>query len=222
MNLNTGTIRASPYVGIFAATSDEVTILPESTLPKEEEKVRELLQTRIVTCSLAASSVVGCLCRGNKQGFVFPSIVEDKELEQLREKKVNVLRTQTNLCLGNWIALNDSVLVHHKRFPQKVVDEIAEFLKVKAISVNWEFTELVGASLVLTNNGFVVDPRIPEKAFLELEKAIGIKGKWSTANYGDLHIGNSLLANTKGALVGSNSTNVEIVSIDDGLSMGGV
>lgn len=222
MNLNTGTIRASPYVGIFAATSDEVTILPESAMDKEVEKVRELLQTRVVLCSLAASSVVGCLSRGNKKGFVFPSIVEERELASLKEEGVNVLRTRTNLCLGNWMAVNDTVMVVHERFPSDVVKEISEFLGVKAISVKWEFTELVGASLVLTNNGFVVDPRIAEKDFLDLQKAIGIKGKWSTANYGDLHVGNSLLANAKGALVGAHSTNVEIVAIDDGLSMGGI
>jgi translation initiation factor 6 len=117
------------------------------------------------------------------------------------------------------IALNDNYCVlSSKFFNQEQLKELKEFLKVKLIDATINNSELIGSNMVLTNNGFVVSPRIKEKEFVLLEKELKLEGLTSTINYGDSFVGLGLIANSKTAFVGSRTSGIELMRIDEALS----
>lgn len=217
MNVNTGTMRATPFIGLFAVVNNTTGLVADSASQKECEKLSETLSIQVIPCTLAASSVVGCLAKANNKGFVVPRIVDAREVQLLKSKGINVVVLDTPYSIGNWIALNDSFVVHHEKFPAVLVEKICSELNVKPIMVKWHASELVGSSMILTNHGFVVNPTISDEEFAELEKKLGLKGGAGTANYGDSFVGHAVVVNDHGCLAGDLSTSVELVAIDDAL-----
>lgn len=218
MNFIKGTIKASPFVGVFAALSDEVLLVPHSVLEKEIKGAGEKLGVRVVKCSIANSSLIGVLGRlfGNK--LIVPEIIEKMEIEELERNDVEVMVLKEVMALGNLVALNGNAGIVSPLLGKHRAKEIEEFFGVPMESSLVAGSELAGAALAVTNKGFIVHQNINEKELKGLEKLFKVRGSPTTANYGDRFIGNDVIPNSKGAIVGEMTTPFEMMRIDEGLS----
>ena len=61
MNFIKGTIKASPFVGVFAALNEEILFVPYSVQEKEVKGIEAKLEVAVIRCSLANSSLIGVL-----------------------------------------------------------------------------------------------------------------------------------------------------------------
>ena len=76
----------------------------------------------------------------------------------------------------------------------------------------------VGSASVLSAKGMLVTPDADEEEMKFLSDLFKVPVKSGTANFGNMYVGSSILANSKGVLVGKDTTPVEIGRIDDILS----
>jgi len=218
MNIERLTIKGSPYIGVFTVMTESMILVPFNLNKKELKTIKQNTDLKIISVNLADSSLLGILSKGKQEKLVVSELVSDKEIKSL-EKEIDVLRIEKASALGNMIALNDNYCVlSSKFFNQEQLKELKEFLKVKLIDATINNSELIGSNMVLTNNGFVVSPRIKEKEFVLLEKELKLEGLTSTINYGDSFVGLGLIANSKTAFVGSRTSGIELMRIDEALS----
>jgi len=217
MNIELGTIKSSPFVGVFSIITEKMALFPRFLEKKEKKMVEKMFGTETIYTGLANSSLLGVLAAGNSKGFVVSGIVEDKEVEELQEQGLNVKRLQGTTALGNLMECNDKKAFCSKAIGKKDVQEIKKVLKVECIETQIAGSDLVGSCLVLTNKGFVANPETTDKEFKAIEKETGLEGTTATANYGDKFVGNNLVANSSNALAGLHTSGHELMRIDEGL-----
>lgn len=212
------TIRSSPYIGVFGTATEKCVLLPTTIHHKEEKGIREAFNAETIKTTIACSPLIGVLTIGNMNGFIASEIAEEKEIESLNALGIRIKKIDTVATIGNMVEVNDSRGICSNSLPKKTREEIEKFLKVELKTVQVSGTEVTGASIVLTNKGFIANPCISQKEFREIEKWTGLKGKTTTANMGDSFLGNSVIANSHGAAVGEFTTGYEIIRIDEGLN----
>lgn len=218
MNFAKGTIRSSPYVGVFCSATDDYVLVPYSILPKELKIVEEKLDVRAVKANIGNSGLLGVLTRGFGSKFVASALLENEERRALESEGIEVLTIRENFTsTGNLIALNKNGGVASPLFSEQTIKDITGFFGVKFERILLAGSELAGACVTVTNKGLITNPNISEKDFKRLEALFAVKGKATTANYGDLFVANSVIANSKGAIAGDKTSGIELGRIDEGL-----
>lgn len=211
-------VRGSPFIGVFCRATEKVCLVPHGLLPKEKKALEETLQTELIQCSLTNSPLLGVLAIGNQNGFVVPSIVENQEMQELQQLGLNMKRVPGVDALGNLVAVNDTAGICSPRLPETIVKQIESFLKIPIIRTTVASSDLAGSASFITNKGFVCNPNASKTELAKIKQALKLKGNPTSANFGDAFVGNSVVANSNGALVGQHSTPHEMIAIDEALS----
>ncbi|MFA6268900.1 MAG: translation initiation factor IF-6 [archaeon] len=215
MNIARIRLLGSTYVGLFGITNDTLSFVPPSIEDRAVKTLEETLNTKVVKANLYGSSLLSVFAKMNNKYVYLPSFIPPKEFETIeREIKVKLIHTEN--ALGNMIEINDTGAAVSKTLQKKAVDEIKK-TGLKVTQTNIAKTDIVGSCIVATNKGFLVNPNISKEEALVLEEIFGVKGGSSTANTGDTFIRNSVIANTKGIIMGENTSPYEINRIEDAL-----
>ena len=167
--------------------------------------------------NLGQTSLTGILSTGIKKKIVVSNITENDEIKKLEKEGIEIMVLEGLTSTGNLIAVNKNGGIVSPLIKEKPVKDLGDFFKVKLEKMRIADNEVPGASITVTNKGFICHPNISEKDFSKLEKVFGVKGMATTANYGDLFVGNSVIANTNGVMVGSLTSGIELGKIDEGL-----
>ena len=217
MKIELGTVRETPFVGIFALATEKFVLVPKTISEKEGKKIKSIFGIEIVKASIANSGLLGVLSAGNSNGIIAGSVMEEKEKKEMEHAGIKVKKIENISAIGNLIAGNDSKGVCSSAFSQKQKKEIEKFLGIKLKEATVAGSDLVGAGIVATNKGFILNKTTSDDEGKEIEKHFGIQGAKGTANAGDCFVGNSLIANSQAALAGINTTGFELARIDEGL-----
>ncbi len=217
MNFSRATIRSSPYIGIFSSVTDEVALVPHSVLPQELRELERVMEVGAIKSKIGNCSLIGVLCKGTGKKFVVSNIAERGEIRELEKNGIETMVLKTRSATGNLVVMNSQGGVASPLLTEKDMDELKAFFGIKFAQTPIGETNLPGAAITVTNKGFIVHPNITEKEFELLEKTFGVKGAPTSANYGDLFVGNSVIANSKGAMAGTLTSGVELSRIDDAL-----
>jgi translation initiation factor 6 len=218
MRIEKKTIDGSPFIGVFASVTEKIGIFPRGLEKKESKSLSEVLGVELIHSTIASSNLIGCLIKGNNKGFIVPEIIEEKEKNFLEEQGLKVKVVSGVKALGNLVALNNNGGILSTLLPEKSVKEIKGFFKIPFKAMDIASNEIVGSCVVVTDKGFLVNPRVSEQEFNELKKIFKVDGMPTTANYGNPFIGNDLLANSNGVVVGEQTSPFEILRVDEGLS----
>lgn len=211
------TVRGSPYIGVFGVVTEDFGIFPAQATSKELSGLGKALGIEVLQTSLANSSLIGLFAAALGRKVAVPGIVELWEIEKLEEFGFRVRQIEELTALGNLLLMNSKGGIASKLMSGENVKELARFFGVKLRQAPLEGTELPGASAVVTERGFIADPNLTEKEFRMFEGVFGVKGATTTANYGDIFVGNDVLANSTAAVVGMQTSGHELIRIDEGL-----
>lgn len=215
MNFLKTTINGSPFVGIFCSISNSVAIVPHSIQKKTEKEISSELSVKIIKTTMANSSLIGVLGVVFGEKAMVPEIVEKQEKKNIEQQGLEVKQADEALALGNLVAMNSTGGIASTILSKKTVMEMQKFFEVPFIQLDIAGSKLVGACIEATDKGFIVNPSISEKEFALLEKTFNVQGVTTTANYGDMFVGNDIAANNKGALIGAITTTHEMIRIDE-------
>ena len=210
------TIKGSPFVGVFSVITDAVGLFPKYVEKKEIKGIEDILGVEVIRTNIANSSLLGVFIAGVGKKFIVPNIAEEREIEYLEEAGLKVKKIDAS-ALGNLVALNENACIVSPLIESGETKEIKKFFRINYYQRRVAGNDLPGSSTVVTNKGFIVHPNVSEKEYKELKKLFNVHGTATTANYGDPFVGNDVVANSNGAIVGLYTSGHELIRIDEGL-----
>jgi translation initiation factor 6 len=215
-------IGGSDYVGAFACVTDKLMLIAKSIDAKDRHIAAQALGVRPIPISLAESSLVGMFARANSNGIILSSLVESREVEELKSQcdgiRVGILDSNLN-AIGNNIMANDKFALVNPEYSDGAAQQISDILGVEVVKMEIGGFKTVGANNVLTNKGIIINNRTSDKEKEMIDKLLGMESIRTTANTGSLSVGLSTLANSTGLVVGDGTTGYELARIVDALNI---
>ncbi len=217
MTVETASLFGSPHIGVYVYANDDVALIPRDAPPKFSGIVREALGVEPYPVSIARSRLIGVLCAGNNRALILPSIAYEEEVNSLKEMlgdvKIVVLEGLKETTPGNLILANDNACLLSSILPKKLEAKIGEALGTPCVRGTIGEFPLVGAVAVATNRGLLLPPTVGEEEAEKLSNIFKVPGDVATVNRGRIFLRSGMVANSKGALVGEETTGHELMRI---------
>ena len=211
-------ILRSNFIGIYARVWEDIAFLPFNTEGDEVRQVEETLQVKVKKILIDNSYLIGSMMAINSNGMIFPNNSLNLTKEEISDGR-NILFMEDKInAIGNDILANDRIALIHKSFSKSSMKKIEDCLGVESVKSSIGGIKTVGTAAVLSNKGMIVTPRASEEEISFLSDLFKVQVKAGTANFGNIYVGASILANSKGVLVGEDTTPIEIGRIEDVLA----
>lgn len=210
----------NPWIGMFAKTNDEFTILPIDSMKKFDDAVLESLGTEAIKTGIADSNLLGVYIAMNSKGIILPNVIEDRELGIIRKCGLNIhVSSDKNNAMGNNIAVNDKGGVVNPNLSRKEVRAMEDALGVELVPMTIADHSTVGSACIATNNGFLAHFRAKEDEMGKLREALKVGGNKGTVNTGTGFVTYGVLVNKNGYVAGENTTAYELGRVEEALGL---
>ncbi|MDE1860097.1 MAG: translation initiation factor IF-6 [Candidatus Micrarchaeota archaeon] len=221
MGVAKGTVHGNDYVGAFATAADGYVLIGSMLSSGDERLIRENLDARAIRITVDSSDLVGIFAVANSNGVLVPELARRDEIALLRRELpgINIETIKTDLnALGNNILANDRIAIVNPEYDAREMKQIGDALDVEVVRLSTGGFGTVGANNKLTNNGMVLNNRTTEHEEEAIMKLVGSVSQ-TTANMGSPNVGLCIIANSKGAVVGDQTTGYELSRITDALGL---
>ena len=214
----------SPYSGVFCATNDVLTLVPPG-IPKDDmESISEALNTRVEVLTIGGSRVVGTLVAMNSKGILVSNLITSRETEKLEkiieklDLQLGVLPERSN-AIGNNFLVNDKGGFCNERLSAKTKELAENVLDISIISKSLNSMDTLGMVGCVTNKGGLCHPDISIAEREIMEDVLGVYIMEGTVNFGMPLVGAGIVASSKGAVCGRQSTGVELGRVEEALNL---
>jgi len=208
-------------IGIYCFSNEEVALIPMGVPDAKRRVLSETLGVKACSINICGSRLNGVLVAANSNGIAVPHTIGEEELAILRAHfpRVEVIRSKRT-ALGNLILVNDEGAVVDPRLPSGLLRTLSRLFGVEVRRGRISGLPYVGALAVATNSGVLAHPSISEEERRLIEDSLKVPVGTGTVNFGIGFVKAGLLANTKGAVVGSATTGPELMGISRALGVG--
>lgn len=211
-----GALHNSPFVGIFIECNEELAVVPTDLSSAELSLIEDSLNISVHKTMFNGCPLIGSLMVMNSKGAVVTDFATKEDLEFLKGYNLLFIEDRIN-AVGNDILANDVAAIVHPDFEERSIKEISDVLDVEVIKKDLGGIKTVGSAAVITKKGMLVNPQVSDDDLKFLSDFFKVPAVVATANFGSLHLGASIIANSKGAIVGELSTTIEIGKIEENL-----
>jgi len=212
----------TPHVGLFAVNNEDLLILPPGIPAKKLEFMANTLGTLVVQTQVAGSILVGPYICINSAGLIAPKIILEEELEAIKraspDLNVHIYRGKET-AMGNLIAANDRCAVLSPVIQSAERRAISEALGVEPLTMSIAGRSHVGSICLLTNRGGLIHIDATEDEVSLVEEYSRVRVMRATVNNGNLFVRSGVLANSRGALIGSRTVGPELMTISSALGL---
>ena len=208
-------IRGNPMIGLYIRATEDFAIVgvrDRNVL----ETVREELDVEVIHTTVAGSELVGAMVAANSNGILVCKHALSRELERMR-KLAEVYVVDTDMtCLGNVVCMNDRGAIIHPEADEEI-ERAVTWLDVEVARGTVGGIKTVGMAAAVTNRGGLIHPNANDWEVRKLEKVLGIETEKGTVNFGQDMVGAGVAANTKGYIVGDDTTGFELGVLEQAL-----
>ena len=221
MGLHLLDIYRSPNIGVFMKGNDRFLLVPKGLAPTKSEKLSALLEVTPVQTSVGESRLLGPLVCMNRNGILLSRLAEDGELAEMAAATgLNVARLDSKFtAVGNLLAANDRFALAAPVLDHRALSQVRDVLGTEVERTPIGEYHQVGALVVATNSGAAVYPGLDEKDVARLGTLLGVDAYPTSVNRGVPYVASGIIANSKNAVVGSQTTGPELVFITRALSV---
>ncbi len=201
-------------IGVYMFTNNRYTLVPAEAPEKIDEIVRSTLGTEIVRVTIGKTPLIGVFVVGNDHGLLVPDIVTEDEFRILKQLDlcIDVLKTKHD-ALGNLILTNNRATLVSPLIEREHLEKIRDVLGTETFVDTICESPLVGALAVANSRGVLVSADARDEDLRKLKDMFKTYVDVGTVNKGKTAIRGGLVANDRGALVGDETTGLEIVRI---------
>ncbi|MCS7105140.1 MAG: translation initiation factor IF-6 [Thermofilaceae archaeon] len=209
----------NPNLGVYLAVSDSIALIPWEAPDKLEQTLKRNLNVEIVRTSINNSPLLGILCVMNSKGILLGNLSREEEVSHTRKSVgdrmvVEVLEDVRENALGNLILANNKGAIVSPLIPRHALQKIVDALDVEVVQANLGHSTLVGALGVANDRGLLLSPVVNDDEVNFAARILKVsKSGIGTVNRGNIFIKSGIVANSKGALVGFETTGIELVRI---------
>lgn len=212
------TLGGNPNLGVYVSATEEFAFVPPQTTDKEVAQFAETLEVDVIRLGVGGTRLVGSLLTANRHGIAVSDILTDLEAARLRKTGLNVVGIDHALnAAGNMILVNDKGGLIGADYPRNLVARLEDVFDVEFVRGTLADLVTVGMAAEATDRGVLVHPKATAEEQATVRQALGVDVMPGTINHGTALIGAGLVANTKGAAIGSQTTGIEIGRIDEAL-----
>ncbi|OLS31948.1 MAG: Translation initiation factor 6 [Candidatus Heimdallarchaeota archaeon AB_125] len=217
MDIAKTTVLGNSGLGVFALSTEKFSIVPFSVKETSLKVISDTLNVNVVQTTIANSVLVGTMIVGNSNVLFVPGTIKEKEYNVLEERlsnQVKIVELNTKYtALGNLIVLNDKGAIVSEMLEKHAQKQIQDELNLEITSGNLLGSPLVGSLAMCTNRGALVHPLLSEEEIKEIASILRVKADVCTINRGIPYPRVGILANTKGAVIGTDSTGPESMRV---------
>ncbi len=221
MGLHLVDIYRSPNIGIFLKANDRALLVPKGLASTKSNRLSQDLEVTAIPASIGESRLLGPLIAMNGNGAIVSRLAEQGEMAEIKNGAgINVARLESKLTsAGNLVAANDKFALVSPVLEPGAVQQVRDVLgtEVERMAIG-EFYQ-VGALVVPTNSGVAVFPGLPEAEVSRIAEMFGVDAYPTSVNRGVPFVASGLVANTRNAIVGTQTTGPELVFITRALKV---
>ncbi|MHA1214312.1 MAG: translation initiation factor IF-6 [Candidatus Hodarchaeales archaeon] len=201
----------SIHIGVAMLITEEFAFVPNNIPESLKRIIQRVTQTKILEIS---ENIIGSLMVGNSKGLVVSNVISQEVLNQIKKSGLPVYQSPEFFAFGNVILANDFGGIISPIVPPSIRKNIAETLDVPIETKQIANSDLVGSLAFVTNHSGLFTPLAEEKEITEIKKILQLKETGvGSVNKGSEFVASGLLGNSKGLLVGKETTGIEIMEI---------
>ncbi len=221
MGLHLIDIYRSPNIGVFLKGNDRYLLVPKGLAPTKSQKLCEDLKVTAVPTSVGESRLLGPLVSMNNRGILVSRLAEDVEVGEIRAATgMDVSRLDSKLtAVGNLIVANDKCALVSPVLDARAMSQVRDVLGTEVERIPIGEYHQVGSFVVATNSGAAVYPGLEEKDVGRIGSMLGVEAYPTSVNSGVPYVASGIVANSKNAIVGSQTTGPELVFITRALAV---
>jgi translation initiation factor 6 len=228
MAINITDINGNTYIGVFCRPVGRITLCPMDTPEEFIDLVEKVLDLKVVRTASGNTNLHGSLIAANSKGLISPYFYAKEDIEkdlkdaQIDGKDQNIaveISQDPHSAWGNNVLLSEKIALVNPDMQTRSLKLIEETFQVEAVKGTIAGIKTIGSIAVLNNRGMVVHPKATEDDLEMLKILFKVEANICTANFGSPYLGASMIANDKGALVGSRSSGVELNRIENSLDI---
>lgn len=206
------------YIGMFAETNNEVTLVPLDASDKFRITIEENLKTKTIPIMVANSNLIGIYVVMNSNGIILPNVVEEEEIRKVKETGLNVyVSKDLHNANGNNIVANDKGGIISIRISDYERKKIGDTLGVELYPMKIAEHVTVGSCCTANNKGFLSHFKTSEAELQVMEEFLKVKGEIGTINMGTGFVSLGVLANDHSYVIGMETTAFEAGKIEEAL-----
>ncbi len=221
MGLQLIDIYRSPNIGVYMKGNDKVLLVPKGLAKTKLVKLSEGLGVPAVPTSVGESRLLGPLVAMNNKGVLVSRLAEQREMAEVGEATgMAVERLDSKFtAVGNLIAANDKFAIVSPVLDPRAVAQVKDVLGTEVERAPMREYYQVGALMVATNRGAAVYAGLDEEETARIGSLFGVEAVPTTVNRGVPFVASGMIANSKNAVVGTQTTGPELVFITRALSV---
>ncbi|QQG48457.1 MAG: translation initiation factor IF-6 [archaeon] len=221
MGLHLLDIYRSPNIGVYMKANDRHLLVPKGLASTKSDKLSELLEVSAVPTSIGESRLLGPLVCMNGNGILVSRLAEGEEISEISAATgLNVSKLDSKFTsVGNLVAANDKRAIVSPILDGRAVSQVRDVLGTEVEQAPIGEYYQVGSLVVATNKGAAVYPGLDEAEVTRLGGLLGVDAYPTSVNRGVPYVASGVVANSKNAVVGSQTTGPELVFITRALSV---
>lgn len=209
----------NPNIGVFAAVNEDLAFIAADTDSEFVRAVESALGVETVLTTVAGSFVVGSLLVMNSNGALISGLSDQAEANRIDAKIPCHLMSGPNSAVGNNVLVNDRAALVSDFYSDDEVKVIQDALGVECVRGAIAGCSTVGTVCCVTNKGGVCHADATDEEVEFLNDLFKVEFQRTSVNHGTRVVGAGILANSKGALVGDETTPIEMGRIEEGLAL---
>ncbi len=221
MGLHLIDIYRSPNIGVFLKANDKFLLVPKGLAQTKSDKFCQSLGVAAVPTSIGESRLLGPLVSMNSNGILVSRLAEDVEVSEIQAATgLNVSRLDSKLtAVGNLVVAHDRCALASPLLDSRALSQVKDVLGTEVERTPIGEYHQVGSFVVATNSGAAVYPGLDEKEVGRLGSLLGVDAYPTSVNSGVPYVASGLIANSKNAVAGSQTTGPELVFITRALGV---
>ncbi len=201
----------SIHIGVKMLITENFAFIPNNTPTSLQNLVQGLLEVKIFQIS---ESIIGSLVVANSFGMVISNVISSEVLEQINQVDLPVYQASEFFAFGNVVLANDYGGLISPIIPPKIRKNISETLNIPLETIKIAQSDLVGSLAFITNNGGLFTPLASEEEISEIKDILHLQQVGvGSVNRGSEFVASGMVGNTKGILIGRETTGIEIMEI---------
>ena len=209
----------NPNIGVYAAANESLAFLSADASPEFERAVGEALGVKTIKTTVAGAHVIGSLVAMNSNCAVVIGLADAREVEVIEAEIPCFLLDDSLNAAGNNILVNDHGAIVSPEYGHAVAKPLADALGVEVVFSSIAGCNTVGSICRATNKGCVCHMDASDDELDLIKDVLKVEAVRTSVNHGSRVLGAGILANSKGAVVGDETTPIEMGRIEEGLGL---
>ena len=211
MEIEYADLNGSIHIGVSILATESHALVPIDTPESLIDTITQILDVNIIK---VAEKIISPLAIGNSNGFVISSVISKEVVSQIETTNLPVYQVPEFFAFGNVVLVNDYGGIISPIIPTEICKKIEETLEIRLKTGTIANSDLVGSLGYATNIGGLITPLASDDELEIVKKSLNLRTtRIGSINRGSEFIASGIVGNTKGLIIGRETTGIEVMEI---------